>query len=80
MELYYDRKRIWFSSHALKQARVRNVAYPGLVRNAILHGKVYRYGKHGITFVARSKRRGLIICVGEDIGDHIIIKTIERGN
>ena len=42
-------------------------------------GRVERYGKSGIKFISRSKE-GSIICVGEDLGNAIIIKTIERGN
>jgi len=41
-------------------------------------GKVERFGKNGMKFISKSKKP--IICVGEDLGQCIIIKTIERGN
>ena len=39
-----------------------------------------KFGEHGIKFISRSKKGGSIICIGEDVGHAIIIKTIERGN
>ena len=78
-ELYFDRKPIWISTHAVIRAREREIAYPGQVYQVLKTGIVKRFGKHGIKFVKIS-REGSIICVGEDLGHAIIIKTIERGN
>jgi len=36
-------------------------------------GKIKTFGKNGIKIIGRS-----IICIGEDLGQVIIIKTIER--
>ena len=52
---------------------------PSQIKYTIKTGKVVRIGKNGIKFISRSKK-GSIICVGEDLGQTIIIKTIERGN
>lgn len=67
-------------AHAIKRARQREIAYPDYVFSVIKTGKVIRFGKHSIKFISKSKKRGSVICVGEDVGDVIIIKTIERGN
>ncbi len=77
--VYFEGKPILIKVHAVKQARKRNIAYPDHVYAALQTGKVKRFGKHGIKFISKSKK-GSIICVGEDIGDAIIIKTIARGN
>ena len=79
MSIYFDQKEIFISVHAIKRARKRNIAYPDQVYDVIKTGKVTRFGKNGIKFIKRSKN-GSIICVGEDKGYIIIIKTIERGN
>ncbi len=74
-DLYAQNKQVIVSVHAVKRAREKNIAYPDQVYHAIKTGKVKRFGKHGIKFVCKS-----IICVGEEIGQIILIKTIERGN
>ena len=61
------------------RAREREIAFPDHVYGVIRTGKVRRFGKNGIKFVSKSKK-GAIICIGEDLGYAIIIKTIERGN
>lgn len=76
---YFEGKPILIRIHAVKQARKRNIAYPDHVYIVLKTGRIQRFGKHGIKFISRSKR-GSVICVGEDIGYAIIIKTIERGN
>jgi len=78
-DIFFDGKPIIIKVHAIKRARERDIAFPDQVYSVLNTGKVYRFGKHSIKFVCRSKK-GSIICVGEDIGDAIIIKTIERGN
>ena len=78
-DIYFQGKQIIVKVHAIKRAREREIAFPDQVYDVLQTGKVKRYGKHGIKFVKRSKE-GSIICVGEDLGYCIIIKTIERGN
>ncbi|MAE13315.1 hypothetical protein CMO92_02010 [Candidatus Woesearchaeota archaeon] len=78
-DIYFEGKQIVIKVHAIKRARQRNIAFPDHVFTVLKTGKVYRFGKQGIKFISRSKR-GSIICVGEDLGQVIIIKTIERGN
>ena len=78
-DVYLQGKQIIIKVHAIKRAREREIAFPDQVYDVLQTGKVKRYGKHGIKFIKRSKE-GSIICVGEDLGYCIIIKTIERGN
>lgn len=78
-ELYFNNKPIFITTHAIKRAREREIAYPDHVYTVLKTGKVEHFGKNGIKFVSKSKH-GSIICVGEDLGHAIIIKTIERGN
>lgn len=79
-DLYIEGKQIIISVHAVKKARERDVAFPNQVHSALKTGKMQKFGKHGIKFVSKSKAGGSIVCVGEDLGQTIIIKTIERGN
>jgi len=78
-ELYFEGKLIIITVHAVKRARKKNIAYPDQVYNVLQTGKIKRFGKNRIKFMKKSKH-GSIICVGEDLGQYIIIKTIERGN
>ena len=78
-ELYFAGKQIIIKTHAIKRAREKKIAFPDHVYQVLKTGKVIRFGKHGIKFVKKSEK-GSIICVGEDVGSIIIIKTIERGN
>ena len=78
-EVYFQGKQIIITVHAVKRARQRNIAFPDQVYNALQTGKVQRMGKQGIKFIKKS-REGSILCIGEDIGNYIIIKTVERGN
>ncbi len=77
--IYFQGRPIVIKVHAIKRARQREIAYPDQVHAVLQTGKVKRFGKQGIKFIKRSKE-GSIICVGEDLGYCIIIKTIERGN
>lgn len=77
--VYFQGKQIFIKTHAVKRTREREIAYPDHVYAVLKTGKVERFGKHGIKFISKSKKRP-IICVGEDLGQIIIIKTIERGN
>ncbi len=78
-ELYHQGKQIFITVHAIKRARERKIVYPDQVYQALKQSKVKRFGKNGIKFIRKSKK-GSIICVGEEISQMIIIKTIERGN
>jgi len=77
--LYFQGKEIFVTTHAIKRARERKIAYPDQVYGVLLSGKVIRFGKNHLRFIRRTKQ-GSIICVGEDLGHCIIIKTVERGN
>ncbi len=77
--LVAQNREIWISAHAVKRAREREIAFPDQVYNALRTGKIERFGKNGIKFIKKTKE-GSIVCVGEDTGYTIIIKTIERGN
>lgn len=74
-DFYFQGKQIIVTVHAIKRAREKEVVYPDEVYMTLHTGKVKRFGKHGIIFVGRT-----IICVGEDIGQVILIKTVERKN
>lgn len=78
-EVYYEGKQIFIKPHAIRRARERNIAYPDQVYAVLTTGKIKRFGKHGIKWTKKSKSSS-IICIGEDLGHAIIIKTIERGN
>ncbi len=78
-EIYFQNKPIIIKVHAIKRAREKGIAFPDHIYQMLKTGKVERYGKNFIKFIKRSEK-GSIICVGEDIGHAIIIKTIERGN
>ncbi len=78
-DILIDGKPVFLSTHAVVRAREREIAYPDQVYSVLRTGSVVRFGKHGIKIIRRSKE-GSIICVGEDVGHAIVIKTIERGN
>ncbi|MEK6951914.1 MAG: hypothetical protein AABX29_02760 [Nanoarchaeota archaeon] len=78
-ELYLEGKQTFIKTQAIKRARERRIAYPDYVYKVLKTGKVTRFGKNGIKFTSKSKK-GSVICIGEDLGQIIIIKTIERGN
>ena len=79
-EIYFQGKRIFIKTHAVKRARERDIAYPDYVYGVLKTGKIKRFGKSGIKFIGKKSKKGSIICVGEYLGQIIIIKTIERGN
>ena len=78
-DLYVNGKQVIITVHAIKRAREREIAFPDQVYDVLKTGKIQRFGKNLLKFVKRTKD-GSTICVGEDIGQTIIIKTIERGN
>ena len=71
-------KLIVIKTHAIKRARERQIAFPDHVYAVLKTGKAKRFGRRGIKFIGVGKENS-IICVGEDVGSMIIIKTIERG-
>ena len=78
-EFYIDGKPVFIKSHAIKRARERDIACPDQVYDVLATGKIKRFGKTMLKIVTKGKDSS-IICVGEDLGHAIIIKTIERGN
>lgn len=78
-DIYIDGKLVWVSVHAIKQARSRQIAFPDQVYEVLKTGKIKRFGKNHLKIMKKSNK-GSIICIGIDVGDQIIIKTIERGN
>jgi hypothetical protein len=72
--LQFQGKEIILKVHAIKRARQREIAFPDQVYDSLQTGKIRRFGKNGIKFVKKAKK-GSIICVGEDLGNFIIIKT-----
>lgn len=79
MSLFFQQKPVWIKSHVIQRARERDIIYPDMVYAAILGGKVERFGKNYLKFIKRYKQ-GSLICIGEDLGQAIIIKTVEWGN
>ncbi len=77
--LLIHNREVWISSHAMKQARVREIDFPDHVHHVLKTGKMVRFGKSGVKFVKKTSE-GSIVCVGIDNGQQIVIKTIERGN
>ncbi|MBI4140207.1 hypothetical protein HY485_00050 [Candidatus Woesearchaeota archaeon] len=78
-DILIDNKPVWVSSHAIKQAEERSIAFPDRVYGVLKTGKMSRFGKSHIKIVKKSNK-GSIVCIGVDNGEAIIIKTIERGN
>ncbi len=76
--MFARNREIWIKSHAIKRARQRNID-PLMIRATIKGGKIKKFGKDYIKFFKKYKK-GIVICIGEDIGSCIIIKTIEWGN
>ena len=78
-DIFFDEKPIVITVHAIKRALERSVAFPDQVYATLRKGKAKRFGKNNVKFTLRTKS-GTIICVGEDVGYAILIKTVERGN
>jgi len=78
-DIYFEGKPVIIKVHAIKRARQREIAFPDQVYTVLLTGKIKRFGKNGIKFIKKGKK-GSVICIGEDLGYAIIIKTVERGN
>ncbi|MBI4141402.1 DUF4258 domain-containing protein [Candidatus Woesearchaeota archaeon] len=78
-DILIDNKPVWISSHAIKQAEERGIAFPDRVYGVLKTGKIVRFGKNLIKVVKKSSK-GSIVCIGVDNGNNIVIKTIERGN
>ena len=78
-DIYFQGKLVLIKTHAVKRALEKGIAYPDQVYQVLKQGKVKRFGKNRLKFMKMSEK-GSIICIGEDLGEIIIIKTIERGN
>lgn len=76
--MQFQGKQISISIHAAERGRLRDVLYPFQIYEVINTGKLTRFGKHLMKFVKRTKH-GCVICICEDVGDEIIVKTVERG-
>ena len=64
--------------HVFEQALKRNID-PDMIEQALLKGKIERFGKHGVKFINKGKKK-TIICVGEMVGNTLKLITIEEGN
>lgn len=64
--------------HVFERAMQRGI-HPDLIEDALMKGKINRFGKHGIKFINKGSKR-TIICVGELVGNKLKIITIEEGN
>ena len=74
--LHINNKLVILSSHAIKQAIRRNI-HPLIVEATVNGGKIRKLGKN-ILKVSKRYKGGQVICVGEDVGSQIVIKTIMR--
>ncbi|MFH1649735.1 MAG: hypothetical protein ABIA93_04255 [Candidatus Woesearchaeota archaeon] len=72
-------RTVYFSNHAIKRAKRRDIAYPEQALRALHNGKRECLGKDGIRIVHKTSK-GSIILIGTIRQDKLIIKTIERGN
>lgn len=70
---------MWIKAHAIKRARERDIIFPDMVYATILGGRLTHFGKNYLKF-SKEYKQGRVICVGEDLGHAIIIKTVEWGN
>ncbi len=77
--ILFQNKAVWITAHMIKRARERHIIFPDMVYATILGGKLERFGKNQLKFVKKYKKCS-VICVGEDLGHSIVIKTVEWGN
>ena len=75
--VHIDNKPVWISKHAVKQAEKRHISWPDQVYACLQTGKIVRFGKKMLRIIKRTKD-GEIICIGEDLGQNIVIRTITR--
>ena len=78
MDIKINNKDVYISVHAIKRPRERDVVYPDQVYNVLMTGKIKKFAKNHIKIIKKFNK-GSIICIGEDLGECIIIKTIQRG-
>jgi hypothetical protein len=76
--LFIQGKEVVISTHAAVQAMRRRI-HPEMVEATVLGGVHKHFGKRVIKFIRPFKNR-TVICVGDDEGLRIVIKTIEWGN
>ncbi len=70
---------VLLTTHAIRRAQERGIAYPVQVEQILQTGKITRRGKHGVR-VTKNGRHGSLVCIGEIRGGFVRITTIERGN
>ena len=73
-----SRYDIVIKRHVFERAMQRGI-HPDLIEDALMKGKMSRFGKHGIKFTNKGSKR-TIICIGELVGTKLKIITIEEGN
>ena len=64
--------------HVFDQALKRGID-PDMIEQALLKGKMERFGKHGVKFINKGAKK-TVVCVGQIIGTTLKIFTIEEGN
>ena len=64
--------------HVFDRALKREID-PDMIEQALLKGKMERFGKHGVKFINKGAKK-TIVCVGQIIGTTLKIFTIEEGN
>ena len=70
-------KPVLITKHAVVQAYARDIAFPDQIYGTILTGKAERFGKKYVRVTKKTKNK-TIICIGEDVGEYIILKTVTR--
>ena len=78
MRAIIDNKEVFIKTHAVIRARQRCI-YPSMVYATLNGGEIKRFGKN-LLKISKRYKKGKVVCIGEDIGSFIIIKTIEWGN
>ena len=76
--MYISEYDVMIKRHVFERALQRGI-HPDMIEDALLKGKIKRFGKHGIKFISKGSKR-TIICIGELVGNRLKILTIEEGN
>ena len=79
MRIYFCDREIIIKMHVLKRAVERKMTVPEDILSTVKTGRIKRFGNNLIKF-SKDAKEGTIICIGEEVGNCLIIKTIERGN
>jgi len=73
-KLIFRNKYVKLSRHAIIRARQRNIT-ADVIQATINGGKVNLFGKNLVRFSKKYKNK-FLVCIGEDLGQIILIKTI----